>query len=195
MKKNIAEIIGISNEIYDKGLVSGKSGNISARFKGENGDIIAITPTLKSLSNLHEEDIVLVDMTGNVLTRGVPSSEVNMHIEIYKKRPDVNGIVHTHSPYATGFAHSTKRIRRLEGFGAIKSEYMAEIEYEKPGSDELAKSASEGLGNEDVLILKKHGVVCVADSLKEAELLAIFVEESAKTQFITYMLNSAEDWN
>lgn len=195
MKKNIAEIIGISNEIYDKGLVSGKSGNISARFKGENGDIIAITPTLKSLSNLHEEDIVLVDITGNVLTRGVPSSEVNMHIEIYKKRPDVNGIVHTHSPYATGFAHSTKRIRRLEGFGAIKSEYMAEIEYEKPGSDELAKSASEGLGNEDVLILKKHGVVCVADSLKEAELLAIFVEESAKTQFITYMLNSAEDWN
>lgn len=193
MKKNIAEIIGISNEIYDKGLVSGKSGNISARFKGENGDIIAITPTLKSLSNLHEEDIVLVDMNGNVLTRGVPSSEVNMHIEIYKKRPDVNGIVHTHSPYATGFAHSTKRIRRLEGFGAIKSEYMAEIEYEKPGSDELAKSASEGLGNEDVLILKKHGVVCVADSLKEAELLAIFVEESAKTQFITYMLNSAED--
>ena len=195
MKKNIAEIIGISNEIYDKGLVSGKSGNISARFKGENGDIIAITPTLKSLSNLHEEDIVLVDITGNVLTRGVPSSEVNMHIEIYKKRPDVNGIVHTHSPYATGFAHSTKRIRRLEGFGAIKSEYMAEIEYEKPGSDELAKNASEGLGNEDVLILKKHGVVCVADSLKEAELLAIFVEESAKTQFITYMLNSAEDWN
>lgn len=193
MKKNIAEIIGISNEIYDKGLVSGKSGNISARFKGENGDIIAITPTLKSLSNLHEEDIVLVDMTGNVLTRGVPSSEVNMHIEIYKKRPDVNGIVHTHSPYATGFAHSTKKIRRLEGFGAIKSEYMAEIEYEKPGSDELAKNASEGLGNEDVLILKKHGVVCVADSLKEAELLAIFVEESAKTQFITYMLNSAED--
>lgn len=194
MKKNIAEIIGISNEIYDKGLVSGKSGNISARFKGENGDIIAITPTLKSLSNLHEEDIVLVDMNGNVLTRGVPSSEVNMHIEIYKKRPDVNGIVHTHSPYATGFAHSTKRIRRLEGFGAIKSEYMAEIEYEKPGSDELAKNASEGLGNEDVLILKNHGVVCVADSLKEAELLAIFVEESAKTQFITYMLNSAEDW-
>ena len=193
MKKNIAEIIDISNEIYDKGLVSGKSGNISARFKGENGDIIAITPTLKSLSNLHEEDIVLVDLNGNVLTKGVPSSEVDMHIQIYKKRSDVNGIVHTHSPYATGFAHSNKRIKRLEGFGAIKSEYMADIEYEKPGSDELAKNASEGLGNEDVLILKEHGVVCVADSLKEAELLAIFVEESAKTQFITYMLNSAED--
>ena len=60
MKKNIAEIIDVSNEIYDKGLVSGKSGNISARF----GNVVAITPTLKSLSNLCEEDIVLVDMDG-----------------------------------------------------------------------------------------------------------------------------------
>ena len=116
MKKNIFEIIDVSNEIYDKGLVSGKAGNISARFKGENGDIIGITPTLKSLSDLSEEDIVLVDLDGNVLTRGKPSSEVNMHIEIYKKRPDVNGIVHTHSPYATGFAFSSKRLKRLEGF-------------------------------------------------------------------------------
>ena len=95
MKKNIAEIINISNEIYDKGLVSGKSGNISARFKGENGDIIAITPTLKSLSNLSEKEIVIVDLDGNILTKGKPSSEVNMHLEIYKKRSDVNGIVHT----------------------------------------------------------------------------------------------------
>ena len=66
MKKNIAEIIRVSNEIYNKGLVSGKAGNISARF----GDVVAITPTLKSLSNLNEEDIVLVSMDGEVLTKG-----------------------------------------------------------------------------------------------------------------------------
>lgn len=193
MKKNIDEVIKISNEIYDKGLVSGKAGNISVRFKSEVGDIIAITPTLKSLANLNEEDIVLVDLNGDILTKGKPSSEVNMHLEIYKKRSDVNGIVHTHSPYATGFAHSSKRIKRYEGFGEIKNPYLAEIEYEKPGSDELAKSASEGLGNEDVLILKKHGVICVSDNLKEAELLAVFVEETAKTQFVSLMLNSVED--
>ncbi len=193
MKKNIAEIINISNEIYDKGLVSGKSGNISARFKGENGDVIAITPTLKSLSQLNEKDVVLLDLDGNILTKGKPSSEVNMHLEIYKKRPDVYGIVHTHSPYATGFAHSSKRIKRHEGFGEIKTPFIAEIEYEKPGSNELARNASEGLCNEDVLILKNHGVICVGKNLKEAELLAVFVEETAKTQFVTYMLNSVED--
>ena len=193
MKKNIAEIIEVSTEIYEKGLVSGKSGNISARFKGENGDLIAITPTLKSLSELIEEDIVLVDIDGNILTKGKPSSEVNMHLEIYKRRPDVNAIVHTHSPYATGFAHSSKKIKRYEGFGAIKKPFLSQIEYYKPGTPELAKNASEGIGNDDVLVLKNHGVVCVSDCLKEAGLLAVFVEETAKTQFVTYMLNSVED--
>lgn len=191
MKKNIEEIISVSKEIYNKGLVSGKAGNISARF----GEFIAITPTLKSLSELNEEDIVLVNMEGEVLTKGKPSSEVNMHLEIYKKRSDVNAIVHTHSPYATGFAFSDKKLKRLEGFGEIKTPYLPSIEYEKPGTDELAMSASEGLGNEDVLILKNHGVICVSDCLKEAMLLAVFVEETAKTQFITLMLNSAEDIN
>ncbi len=193
MKKNVQEIIDVGNNIYNKNLVSGKSGNISKRIKTANGDIIAITPTLKSLANLNPEDIVLVDLEGNLLTKGKPSSEVNMHLEIYKKRNDVNGIVHTHSPYATGFAFSTKKIKRLEGFGEIKDPYLPEIEYEKPGSIELANSASDGIKNSDVLVLKNHGIICVSENLSEAESLAVFIEESAKTQFVTYMLNSAED--
>lgn len=193
MKKHIDEIISVSKEIYDLGLVPGKSGNISKRIKSGIGDIVAITPTSRSLSDLRQEDIVLVDIEGNVLTKGNPSSEVNMHLQIYEKRPDVNAIVHIHSTFATGFAFSNKKIKRFEGFGEIKNEYLSSIEYEKPGSDELAKNASENIINEDVLILKKHGVICVGDSLKEAKLLAAFVEESAKTQFVTYMLNSVED--
>lgn len=189
MKKNIDEIVEVSRNIYSQGLVCGKSGNVSARLK----DYIAITPTLKSLGSLEEKDIVLVDFDGNVLTKGKPSSEVNMHLGIYKKRSDVNAIVHTHSPYATGFAFTDKKLKRFEGFGAIKKEHLSSIDYERPGSDELAKKASEGIGDEDVLILKNHGVVCVGKSLGEAESLAGFVEETAKTQFITYMLNSVED--
>ncbi len=193
MTKNIAEVISVANEIYDKGLVSGKAGNISKRIKGSTGDIVAITPTLKSLSDLNEEDIVLVDMDGNTLTKGKPSSEINMHLEIYKKRSDVNAIVHTHSTYATGFAFSEKKLKRLEGFGQITTPYITEIEYEKPGSDELANNVGESIGKEDVLLLKNHGVVCIGDNLNEAKLLAVFVEEIAKIQFITNMLNSAED--
>ena len=112
MEKNIEEIINVSDYLYKNKLVAGKAGNVSARFKGEDGDVIAITPTLKSLYELNEEDIVLVDLEGNLLTKGKPSSEVDLHLEIYKKRSDVNGIVHTHSPYATGFAFSSKRIKQ-----------------------------------------------------------------------------------
>ena len=193
MEKNIEEIVNVSKYLYNNKLAAGKAGNVSARFKGKDGDVIAITPTLKSLYELNEEDIVLVDLEGNVLTKGKPSSEVDLHLEIYKKRNDVNGIVHTHSPHATGFAFSSKRIKRHEGFGAINTPFLEDIEYETPGTMKLAKSASEAIGDEDVLILKQHGVLCVGDSLKEATLLATFVEETAKTQFITYMLNSVED--
>ena len=189
MRKNVSEIIKVSKKIYDKGLVCGKSGNVSARF----GNYIAITPTLKSLGDLKEKDIVLVDFEGNTLTKGKPSSEVNMHLEIYKKRSDINAIVHTHSPYATGFAFTEKKLKRLEGFGAIKNPFLSSIDYEKPGSDELAQKASDGISDEDVLILKNHGVLCVGETLAEAESLAGFVEETAKTQFISHMLNNVED--
>ena len=189
MKEDVSKIIQVSKEIYDKGLVSGKSGNISVRF----GDVVGITPTLKSLSNLKQEDIVLVDMTGKVLTKGKPSSELGMHLGIYAKRSDVTSIVHTHSPYATGFAFSNHRLRRLEGFGEIKSPYIEEVDYEKPGSKELALSVSNKIKDEDVLILKNHGVICVGPTLSEAMLLSVFVEESAKTQFITRMLNLKEE--
>ena len=189
MEESISKLIEVCKNIYNKQLVSGKSGNVSVRL----GDYIAITPTLKALNNLNEEDIVLVDMESNNLTKGKASSEVNMHLNIYKNRENVNAIVHTHSPYVTGFAFSTKKLRRLEGFGEIKNPYIASIEYEKPGSMELANSVAENIKNEDVLILKNHGVICVGDSLKEAESLVIFIEESAKTQFISYMLNSVKD--
>ena len=189
MYDDVSKLIEVCNNLYDKQLVSGKSGNVSIRL----GDYIAITPTLKSINGRDEEDIVLVDFNSNTLSNGKPSSEVGMHLEIYKKRSDVNAIIHTHAPYTTGFAFSDKKIKRLEGFGQIKKPYIASIEYEKPGTEELALSASAGIKEEDVLILKNHGVICVGENLKECESLAVFIEESAKTQFVSLMLNSVKD--
>ena len=189
MYDDVSKLIEVCNNLYDKQLVSGKSGNVSIRL----GDYIAITPTLKSINGLDEEDIVLVDFNFNTLSNGKPSSEVGMHLEIYKKRSDVNAIIHTHAPYTTGFAFSDKKIKRLEGFGQIKKPYIASIEYEKPGTENLALSASNAIKEEDVLILKNHGVICVGENLKETESLAVFIEESAKTQFVSLMLNSVKD--
>lgn len=193
MDIDVKEIIEIAHDLYNRQLVSGKAGNISVRVKIEDKDIIAISPTLKSLKDLKEEEIVLVNLDGEILTKGKPSSEINLHLEIYKARNDVNAIVHTHSPYATGFAFSSKKIKRLEGFGKITTPFLEEIDYLPPGSVELAENAAKAIGDEDVLILKHHGVLCVADELKEAANLAEFIEDSAKTQFITHTLSLTED--
>ena len=190
-KEIVKSVVEMSAYVFERGLVSGKAGNVSARFKGESGDIVAITPTLKSLADLREEDIVLVNEKGEILSKGKPSSEVGMHLAIYREKPDVYGIAHTHSPYATGFAFSNKKIKRLE-VGAIKSEYLKDIEYFKPGSQELAEAASEALKTEDAIILKNHGVIATGETVKEAAALVEFVEEIAKTQFVTHMLNSIE---
>lgn len=189
MKNVVKSVIEVSEYVFERGLVSGKAGNVSVRFKNDGKDVVAITPTLKSLADLKEEDIVLIDENGKNLTKGKPSSEYNMHLTIYREKPEINGIVHTHSPYATGFAFSDKKIKRLEGFGAIKSEYLKEIPYEKPGSLELAESAAKALKDEDVIILKNHGVIATGETVQEAGALVEFTEEIAKTQFVTHMLN------
>lgn len=187
--ENIKNIIDVSKYLFKRKLVSGKAGNVSARFKDNGMDVVAITPTMKSLGSLKEEDVILIDMDGNNLTKGIASSEINLHLAIYKEKSDIGGIVHTHSPFATGFAFSDKRIKRLEGFGKITSPYLADIDYEKPGTQELADSAAQALKDEDVLILRKHGVISTGENVTEACSLAEFVEDIAKTQFISHTLN------
>ena len=183
------EICETGRYIYSKGLAPGKSGNISAR----SNDIVAITPSGVSLGYIKVEDIVLVDMEGKIVAGSAkPSSELQLHLDVYQKRDDVKGIVHTHSSYATGFALAGKRIERLEGFGECQKPLLKMVNYAMPGTRELAKLVADGLTDEDVVILKNHGLVATGENLFEAALLAEFVEETAKTQFISRVLGNME---
>jgi L-fuculose-phosphate aldolase len=181
------KISEISLYLYNKGLCPGKSGNISTRAK----DIIAITPSGVSLGKVKPKDVILVDLTEKILIgQGKPSSELPFHLEVYKSREDVMSIVHTHSPYATGFALAKERIGRLEGFGKIDNPFLEMLDYAPPGSTELARLVGEGLKNEDVVLLEGHGVVATGKTLDDAALLAEFVEETAKTQFVACVLRN-----
>lgn len=188
-KKILHKIIEVSNYLYDKGLVPGKSGNISTRIEGDL-NAVAVTSSGCSLKTLTEEDILVVDLEGNMIftSNKKPTSELQMHLKIYKKRKDIGAIVHTHSPIATGFAFAEKKLERLEGFGPIDEMYIPFVEYHPPGSDDLAKSVSDGLKNEDVVLLKGHGVVALGKNLDEAVLLAEFIEDSAKIQLVKKIL-------
>jgi L-fuculose-phosphate aldolase len=184
-------MVEISSYLYEKGLVPGKSGNISMKFKKDEFERVAVTPSGVSLKMLDEKDILIVDMNGNLIYNSEikPTSELIMHLKIYEERDDINAIVHTHSPIATGFAFAGEKIDRIEGFGPIKDKYISFVNYYPPGSVELADAVSKGLNNQDVVLLKEHGLVALGENLDEATLLAEFIEESAKIQFVKRILN------
>lgn len=188
----VKNMVETSHELYNKGLVPGKSGNISVKFEKNGLDVVAVTPSGSSFKTLKNSDIVLVDLEGNVVseTNYLPTSELEMHLNIYKLRKDVGAVVHTHSPITTGFAFSDKKIKRFEGFGPIEEEYLQIVDYHPPGSSDLAMAVSEGLLNQDIVVLKNHGMVAVGENLNEATLLAEFVEDSAKIQFVKKILMS-----
>lgn len=197
-KKNMENIC---HEIYGNGLTPGLSGNVSLKIPDLNEKInktsvkhqavILITPTGVSLKDINLKNIIVTDTAGNHLDGdGKPSSELYMHLRIYKVREDIQSIVHTHSPYATGFSFTNKQIPRLEGFGKIREPYINVIDYAPPGSDELVELATEGVKNEDVLILKDHGVLAVGSNIENAAILADFTEKCAKTGFVSLLLNN-----
>lgn len=191
MDNNIVEkIVKTAHHIYDKDMILGKAGNIS--ILDENNKFMYITASGSDFKSLSHEDILKVNLDDlSYVSHGdrVPSMETNLHVNVYKKRSDVKSVVHVHSPYATAFAFSNRRLRQLEGFGEITGEYITEIDYYPPGSKKLAQHASDALKNEDKVLLKDHGVITVGENIDEATLLCEYVEGIAKTQYITHVLN------
>ena len=181
----------MSNSLYKKGLVPGKSSNVSCRFYENAVSKVAITRNNISKRDVTDVDVIIIDMDGNTLKGNkTPSSEAQMHLGIYHQRNDINGVVHTHSPYATGFSFAGKPLKRLEGFSSIKNPYITSVDYSPPGSIELARNTVEMMKKEDVVILKNHGLVAAGVSLDEAALLAEFIEDAAKTQLVEHLLKN-----
>lgn len=186
----VSKIVETAHHIYDKDITIGKAGNIS--IIDETGEYMYITASGTDFKTLKYDDVIKVnidDLSYVSTNNMVPSMETNLHIGVYKNRNDVNSVVHVHSPYATAFAFSNRRLCQQEGFGEITGEYVAEVDYFPPGSNKLAKHASDALKNEDCVLLKNHGVICVGKDIMEATLLCEYVEAIAKTQYITHVLN------
>ncbi|MCD7781800.1 MAG: class II aldolase/adducin family protein [Methanosphaera sp.] len=188
--KIIEEIVKCAHYLYDRNMSIAKSGNISIIDKSR--EYVYITASGTDFKTLKYDDIIklnLSDQSYSSIDDKVPSMETSLHTSVYDKRSDVNSIVHVHSPYATGFAFSKRELCRLEGFGKITSEYIPRVSYYTPGSKQLATHASEALENEDAILLEDHGVICVGKDISEATLLSEYIEDIAKTQYITHTLN------
>lgn len=170
-------IIEVAKRSLGSGLTHGTSGNVSCRRHGG----MLITPSGIHYQALVREDIVAMDFDGQVEPgeKRIPSSEWRMHAAIYRKRPDVEAIVHGHSPAATAVACLGRDIPPFHYMIAIAGgDSIRCARYATFGTDELAELAVAALEGRRACLLANHGFLAVGRSLDEA--LAV----AAETEFL-----------
>lgn len=161
------EICEIGRKVYEKGFVAANDGNISYRISENH---VLCTPTLVSKGALKPDDICLVDMAGKQLAgKKKRTSEVMLHLEIYKANPKVKAVVHSHPPYATAFSVAGEEIPtcilpEVEVFlGPIPTAV-----YETPGAQAFARTILPFVNTAKIVVLKNHGTVSWGETLQQA---------------------------
>ena len=186
-KNSTSNFIRTCHCIQHKGLVSGTGGNISIR----NNNDIYITPTSISLESMHKKTIAVLSLRdGKSLNSLKPSKESLMHLMIYRKRDDINAVIHVHSVYSVAISSMPEFIRQ-ESVPVFTPGYSLRIgnipvlPYQLPGSEKLAVKVSTALESRDSVLLANHGVVTVGKDLESALNLVDEIEENSKVYFIT----------
>lgn len=175
-KKN--ELIEICMKILEKDLVAGTWGNVSLKI---DDDYIIITPSAISYDKLNTDNIPLINIHTLEYIGGKPSTELNLHIAIYKHRKDLNAIIHTHSIYASIFACTGKPLPPiLEEIAQICGQKVMCTKYAMAGSEELVKETIKLLDNSNAAFLANHGAIACGRTLKEALTCAIILEKGCK---------------
>lgn len=179
LKKEVADT---SRRLWDFRLATVNGGNTSAFDRDER--IMLVTPTGLVKGRLNVEDIVVVDVDGKVIeAKHRPSIETPMHLEVYKRRPEVSAIVHTHSPMALALSVAGLGIPPLtEEFAAEIGEKGAPlVKYCRTGTVVLAEQVARGLKNANAAIMQNHGLIAVGPNLEKAFARAVLVEVIAAT--------------
>jgi L-ribulose-5-phosphate 4-epimerase len=174
-------------------LVAWTSGNVSAR--DPDSGLVVIKPSGIMYDDLKPEDHVVLTLEGEVVEGTLkPSSDTASHLYIYRHRSDVNGIVHTHSPYATAFAALGKPIPVY--LTAIADEFGQAIPcagFALIGGEEIGKQVVDHIGACAAVLLKNHGVFTVGASAKAAVKAAVMVEDVAKTVHLALQVGQPDE--
>jgi L-fuculose-phosphate aldolase len=173
------EIVATCRLMMSTGLVVGTWGNVSRRC---SPDIFQITPSGVPYHELQPGDLVAVDLqSGDCNGSMRPSTETPLHVAIYRSRPDVGAIVHTHSPYAAVFAVNRIELPPLlEEMAQLVGGSVRVAPYATPGSADLAEGAVDALQDRAAVLLANHGLVGVGRTLKDALTVCQVVEKSAQ---------------
>lgn len=183
-------IVEVGRMLYDRGFVAAGDGNVSARLG--DGTLLA-TPTMVCKGRMRPEMIVHCDKDGAPLAgQGRPSSELAMHLAIYRLRDDVDAVVHAHPPTATGFAVAGLALDR-----ALLSEVVLTLgcipltEYGTPSTHEIVDSLTPYIPAHDALLLANHGAVAYGPDMEAALSNMETLEHFAKISLVAHLLGGA----
>jgi L-ribulose-5-phosphate 4-epimerase len=187
------ELVVLNQALPENGLVAWTSGNVSIRDP-ETG-YVAIKASGVKFPDLTPDSMVVVDLEGNMMDGELkPSSDTASHLYIYRHRPDVNGVVHTHSNYATAFAAHGKPIpvyltAQADEFGGpIPCGGFALI-----GGEQIGKIVVESIGSSRAVLLKNHGVFTIGATGEAALKAAVMVEDIARTVWLALQIGQPEE--
>jgi L-fuculose-phosphate aldolase len=173
--------------LHERGFVAATDGNLSVRLDQNR---VLSTPTCMSKGGMRPSDMVIVDLEGRLLSgRRRVSSEIAMHLLIYRLRPDVHGIVHAHPPTATGFAAAGVPLNQplvcevVIGLGSIPL-----AKYGTPGTPELTEALEPLVPHFDAILMSNHGVVAYGTDLDQAYMKMETVEHFARIALVTHQL-------
>jgi L-fuculose-phosphate aldolase len=183
------EIIRVTRIVANKGLIRSSDGNLSARLDNER---FLVTPSGLYKMAMEPDDPIVVDESGEVIEGkpGLkPTSEVGMHLEVYRQRPDVNAVLHAHPPYATaltiaGIPFPTDLLPEvLIALGDVPT-----APYATPGTRSLAESIQGPIKDHNAVLLSNHGSITVGKTLEEALIALERLEHAAYTYHLAQEL-------
>jgi L-ribulose-5-phosphate 4-epimerase len=194
MLEDLRELISeLHQELPKNELVRWTGGNVSARDLSTG--YVVIKPSGVRYEVLQPEHMVVVDLQGNIIEGNLkPSSDTASHLYIYRSRPDVGGIVHTHSPYATAFAAVGQSIPVV--LTAMADEFGGPIPlggFALIGNEDIGKVVVESIGTSRAVLLKNHGVFTVGEDAEAAVKAAVMVEDVAKTVWLAKQIGQPEE--
>jgi L-ribulose-5-phosphate 4-epimerase len=180
-------------ELPKNNLVAWTGGNLSAR--DPQTGLVVIKPSGVRYEHLSPGNMVILDLQGKIIEGSLkPSSDTASHLYIYRHRPDINGVVHTHSPYATSFAANGKPIPAI--LTAIADEFGGPIpcgRFALIGGDQIGQVVIESIGQSPAVLLKNHGVFTIGKTAEDALKAAVMVEDAARAVWLALQIGQPEE--
>jgi len=189
MMQEKEQVVRYGKKLIDRRLTTGSGGNISVYNREKN--LVAISPSGLDYYETTLEDIVILDMDGNLVEgKNRPSSEAGMHLAFYKNRADVSGIVHTHSKFATAIACMGWELPAVHYLIGMAGHRVRCTGYATYGSEELAKKALETIGDSNAVLLANHGLIALGEDVDRAFSTAEHLEFVSEVYYLTKTLGT-----